>query len=375
MFLNNINVNPNFIPSIQTIDRNSSTDSEKTTNNDVYSKQLLEQYMDCLNRQNRIILHPLPVITPSGIENLNNFIQRDTNGNVVQEVKFTQEGSKIIQTITVKCYDGSTMKKIITKDGDKKTMSVEFKDKDGNSLAQESRSYERIDNDTAISVHNGKQYKISGLSGDVLTVEVDNQKHIIDIAAKIDEEIRTFKETPSVEFSDELKEQLISGFKNQPGDILLAFDENIKKLAYLDIDEEDAGYVHEDKSIMTNEKVKNCTNLHELGHGVNDIGGRNWSDDDEEYIAAREIEIQNYKKTVRWNGFDWMDKFTTSEMDIMNGSTAQEAKRYAADEEFAEIFGFFNNMEIENLNPRTTRLIQYMPKSASIAYKASKNII
>lgn len=162
--------------------------------------------------------------------------------------------------------------------------------------------------------------------------------------------------------------------KNQPGDILLAFDENIKKLAYLDIDEEDAGYVHEDKSIMTNEKVKNCTNLHELGHGVNDIGGRNWSDDDEEYIAAREIEIQNYKKTVRWNGFDWMDKFTTSEMDIMNGSTAQEAKRYAADEEFAEIFGFFNNMEIENLNPKTTRLIQYMPKSASIAYKSSKNI-
>lgn len=374
MIQNNTNVNPTYKPATQLSGKSTSNIPQETTNNTVVSGNLLEFYLNRIGKQNQIICHPLPVITPSGIEGLNNLIQKDINGNIVQEVKFTQNGSKLTQTITVKCYDGSNMKKVITLDGNKKTMDIDFKDKDGNSLVQESRIYEKTDDDTAISTVNGKQYKISGLKGDVLTVEVDGKKHIIDIAAKVDEQIRTFKETPSVKFNDEIKECLISSFKNQSGDILLAFDENIKKIAYLDIDDNDAAYNNQDESISTTEKSESSTNLHELGHGVNAQKDKKWSDSNQEYLEAREIEIKNYNNSVKWNGFDWMWKFTTGKFDIENGATVQEAKLNAADEEFAEVFGFFNNIDIQNIDPRTTRLIQYMPKSASIAYKASKNI-
>ena len=144
---------------------------------------LIKQYLDNLALQNKPQIlgdNSKPIFTPTGIGNYENMLVKDATGKVVQEVKYTKEGNKIVETVNVNSVDGSKLNKVITQDGNKKTMSINVKDKNGNDLINENRTYEKIDDDNAISTHNGQEYKISGLKGNVITVEHNGEKKVID---------------------------------------------------------------------------------------------------------------------------------------------------------------------------------------------------
>jgi len=359
------------------------------TNNQYGKDNLIGQYLDKLAQQNK----PLdadstlkPKFSPSGVDNYENMTVKDVNGNTVQEVKYSKEGSKIIENVKVNSYDGSALNKEMTKDGNKKTMTLDFKDKDGKILVQESRTYEKLDDDTAISTRNGEQYKISGLKGNLVTVEHNNEKKVIDFNKLVTSETENIDQSKTgKQITDEQKEFLISRFKDKSGDLLLTMGKEVDKLTFLDTDGYEAWYAgypgHQERYVKTCRAAKALDNIHELGHGVNEfndksLGGARWTDKNEEYQNVRNAEINNLNSTTKSKDLkDLMQKFTNCEYFVKGGlMTPEIAKLEGADEEFAETFGFMNNIDVEDVKLRTTSLVQYMPKSVAIAYNASKNI-
>ena len=365
---NNVHINQ---PPVKNIILNQ---NEKTQNS-FQSANLIDKYLANLAMQNRPVINTKPIFTPA-FDGYNNMLQKDINGNTVQEVKYSKDGNKITETNFVRCYDGSIFNKIMTRDGNKKTMEIDFKDKDGNTLIQESRTYEKIDDDTAISTHNGKEYRISGLKGNILTIEHDGQKHVVDFDKKINAETEKItEEKTGNKITPSQKEFLISRIKNRPGDLILTFDKAIDSMTYLDIADYEGFY--NNRVLKTSPKADSALELHELGHGVNDnaaAGKARWSDNNPEYILAREQEINNYNNVNKDDDMDWrMQKFTTCDYFVKDGWSKEAAKQEGADEEFAETYSYINNMDIEDVNYRTTSLIQFMPKSVAIAYNAFKN--
>ena len=371
---NNLNINQ----PIQVYNSNAKTDNE-IINNDSPKQpsNLIEKYLSNLALQNKPTVKNnvdlKPLFTPT-FDGYNNMVQKDENGNIVQEVKYSKDGNKIIQDIFVQCYDGSKFNQKKIKDGNKKTMEIDFKDKDGNSIIKESRSYEKIDDDNAISIHNGKEYKISGLKGHVITIEHDGQKNIIDFDKKVNSDTENINEEKTgKKITPEQKDFLINRIKYRSGDIILDFDKKINNLTLLDIDDYEGYYNH--GALKTCPKADYSLELHELGHGVSvRADGTKWTDDNSEYLELRENEINNFKNSVRDEDFDWrMQKFTTCDYFIKDGMSPENAKKQGANEEFAETYSLINNIDIEDISYRTTSLIQYMPKSTVVAYKTFKN--
>ena len=63
-----------------------------------------------------------------------------------------------------------------------------------------------------------------------------------------------------------------------------------------------------------------------------------------------------------------MQKFMNGEHMLSRGFSQEECKLVGANEEFAEAYGFFNNMDIENVNFKTTSLVQHMPESVRMVH-------
>ena len=315
---------------------------------------------------------------------------RDAHGNIVQEVKFFKKGNTITQTINVNSVDGSKFSKVLTQNGNKKTMDINVKDKLGNILVQENRTYERLDDDTAISTRNGVEYKISGLKGNVITVEHEGKKEVIDFNQKIFPTTEKLDQSSTGKnITDEQKEFLISRIKNRPGDLILTLANEIDKFTFMDEDGYEGWYCgyKDNRPEARNDAIRilktcraadNMLELHELGHGVNEQNNKSgncWSDLNLIYHAVREKEINDFHNNMSSNDYkSYMQKFTNGENMLGSGMTKEECKLVSANEEFAETFGFYNNMDIENVNFRTTSLIQYMPASSRMAYNASKLI-
>ena len=339
---------------------------------------LIAQYLDNLALGNKTQIQKSelcrPEYTNTGINDFENMVVRDKNDNVVQEVTFLKEGSKITQNISVKSVDGSSLQKVLTSDGNKKEMTINFIDKEGNTILKEERSYEIIDDNNAISVHNGEVYKISGLKGCVITVEHNGEKHNVDLNKFIANKTQNLNGSETGNnITDAQKEFLISRIKNRPGDIILKFADEIDSFVYLEGDGcegwyQGYGMVPPEKRQTASRTLKTCgkadgmLELHELGHAVNELNdksGQRWSDKNTEYLNARDIEIDNVLQNCTQREKHILEKFTTG--------GANFGKATGADEEFAELFGFINNMDIENVSYRTTLLIRNMPKSAMLA--------
>ena len=358
---------------------------------DGYNTNLITQHVDGFIKQNKPAQeYWRPQYSPAGFNNYDNMLVRDAQGNIVQEVKFSKKGNTITQTINVNSVDGSKFSKVLTQNGNKKTMDINVKDKLGNILVQENRTYERLDDDTAISTRNGVEYKISGLKGNVITVEHEGKKEVIDFNQKIFPTTEKLDQSSTGKnITDEQKEFLISRIKNRPGDLILTLANEIDKFTFMDEDGYEGWYCgYKDnrpeerndaiRILKTCRAADNMLELHELGHGVNEQNNKSgncWSDLNLIYRAVREKEINDFHNNMSSNDYKlYMQKFTNGENMLGSGMTKEECKLVSANEEFAETFGFYNNMDIENVNFRTTSLIQYMPASSRMAYNASKLI-
>ena len=183
----------------------------------------------------------------------------DSSGNVVQNVEFKKDGNKLTEEIFVKCVNGSTVNKTIVNEGNKKSMTLIFKNKNGEITGQENRTYEKLDDDTAISVHNGKTYKISGLSGNVITVEHNGQKKVIDLAKKVQPTVDDIRSGPTQkQITQEQTIFLINSIKKLSGDIILKFDDEIDQIVMLGNDEYEGFYNNDNgvRKLKISQQVK-----------------------------------------------------------------------------------------------------------------------
>ena len=310
----------------------------------------------------------------------------DSNGNTVQSVDYQKDGNKIIQKFFVKCVNGTTVNKEVVNDGNKKTMTLVFKNSSGKSIIEENRTYEKIDNDTEISTHNGKTYKISGLSGDVLTVEHNGQKTTINLADMIQENMESLEggqeKISDKKVNNEQKEMLKNYVKNLSGDIILKFNEEIKKLTWLD--GQDCFFNYDGSKIKMYDYFGINVFLHELGHGINCDDSKSsdkhlvrWSDD-KYYSDTRNFEIKNFKTRNKNKNAEYiMQKFMNCEYFVEDGMPSDYARKFGADEEFAELYSFINDIDISDGAPgwnRPLSVVQYLPYSTQIAYNKMKSL-
>lgn len=362
------------------VDSNIQTDTPKETTN------LIMRYLE--NQAKNNISSPYnvsnPIWTPA-FDNCENVKVLDAQGNVVQNVEFKKDGNKLTEEIFVKSINGSTVNKTIVNDGNKKSMELIFRNKKGEITGQENRTYEKLDDDRAISVHNGKTYKISGLSGDVITVEHNSQKKVIDLAKKIQPTLDTIENEPTQkQISQEQREFLINSIKKLSGDIIMKFDEEIDQMVMLDTDEYEGFYRNDNgvRKFKISQKVKDdMTVIHELGHAIDHIdsedNGNNkvlWSNN-KNFAKIREVEMNNFRNHCKNDSIKKpMEKFIFDDFVKKGFTTYEVAQKNARDEEFAEMTGFINCMDVDWINERVPCLLQFMPDSIQIVYKKNQEL-
>lgn len=347
---------------------------------------LIMQYLENQARNN--VSSPYDVSTPiwtHAFENCDNMKVLDSSGNVIQNVEFKKDGDKLTEEIFVKCVNGSTVNKTIVNDGNKKSMTLIFKNKNGEITGQENRTYEKLDDNTAISVHNGKTYKISGLSGDVITVEHDGQKKVIDLGKKIQPTLDTIENKPTnKQISLEQKEFLLNSVKKLSGDLILKFDEEIDQMVILDTDEYEGFYRNDNgiRKLKLSQKVKDdMTFCHELGHAINRIDSEGDSEnkvrisDNKNYIKTREIEMNNFRNRCKNDDIiKPMNKFIYDDFIQKGYMSYEEGQKDGQDEEFAEMTGFINCMDVDWINNRVACMLQFMPESTQMVYKKNQEL-
>ncbi|MBE7712724.1 MAG: hypothetical protein E7Z87_03175 [Cyanobacteria bacterium SIG26] len=324
-----------------------------------------------------------PIYTPA-FDDYTNIKTLDSKGNVVQNIEYKKDGNKLTQEIYVKAVNGSTIKKTIINDGNKKSMNLIILNKNGEITGEESRTYEKLDNNKAISTHNGKIYKISGLLGNVITVEYNGQKKVIDLGKKIQQTLDTVENKPTEkQISKEQTEFLLESVKKLSGDIIMKFDNEIDKLVMLDTDQYEGYYRNENgvRKLKLSQNVKDdMTFMHELGHAINCIDNKSENGDfelmsgDKDFVNTRKIELDKFKTYCKNDEVrKIMNKFTFENWAQKGFRNYAEGQKYAQDEEFAEIIGFVNSMDIDKTNERVPALLQFMPESAEMIYRQNKN--
>ncbi len=350
------------------------------------NSNLLYQYMvkqATINTASAYMLSE-PIYTPA-LEGIDNVTVRDLQGNVVQNVEFKKDGNKITEEIFVKSVNGSTVNKTIVNDGENKSMEIVFKNRDGKILGKECRSYKKIDNDNAVSTHNGKLYKITGLSGDLITVESDGKKVVIDLSQKIQDTLDNFDGSPSGKvITQEQRDFLANSVKKLSGDLILKFDEEIDKLCLLDFDDYEGFYRNDNgvRKLQLSAKVTDdMTFLHELGHAICSLDNQGYNNDarwcdNKNYRAVRAVEMQNFNNRCN-NDLTkrLMNKFMYFDYARKGYASFEDAQKDASDEEFAEITGFLNCMDVVKMNERTPALLQFMPTSTQMVYEQNRALI
>ena len=370
------NFKPVFTSQVQNsvaVDDKLQTSAQKETTN------LIMQYLE--NQVINNVSSPYNVSTPIWtyvFDNYENMKVLDAFGNVAQKVEFKKDGDKLIEEVFVRCVNGSTVNKIIINDCSKKSMKLILRNKNGEIISQENRSYEKIDNDTALSVHNGILYKISGLSTDVVTVEHNGQKKVIDLAKKIQPTLDTIEnKSTQKQISQEQKEFLINSVKKLSGDIILKFDEEIDQMVMLDTDEYEGFYANDNgvRKLKLSSSVKDdMTFIHELGHAINETD-QSYLSDNEEFVKTRIAEIDNLHNFCKNKKIiELMRKFTYDDFYQMGYDCYEEAQKVAQDEEFAEIIGFTNCMDVNWIHSRLPSLLQFMPNSTLMIYKQNQDL-
>ena len=389
--INSVSMNSNYLQYCKPVftsqaQNNVAINPNVETNTPKENTNLIMQYLE--NQARNKVSSPYSVSTPvwtHAFGNCDNMKVFDAQGNVVQNVEFKKDDNKLTEEIFVKCVNGSTVNKTIVNDGNKKSMTLIFKNKNGEITGQENRTYEKLNDDTAISVHNGKIYKISGLLGDVITVEHDGQKKVIDLSKKIQPTLDTIENEPTQKLiSQEQREFLLNSVKKLSGDIILKFDEEIDQMVMLDTDEYEGFYRNDNgvRKFKLSQKVKDdMTFVHELGHAINRIDSEGDNEnqvrisDNKDYVRAREIEMNNFRNRCKNDDIiKPMNKFIYDDFIKKGYMSYEEGQKDGQDEEFAEMTGFINCMDVDWINNRVTCMLQFMPDSTQMVYKKNQEL-
>ncbi|MCR5265289.1 MAG: hypothetical protein K6E29_01680 [Cyanobacteria bacterium RUI128] len=297
--------------------------------------------------------------TPSGVGDFENYKEIDSNGNVISSVEYFDNGTEITQVINTKSYDGSTIEKVTTNGNGVNKMTLAIKDENGNILLNKEKSHARYGNDMALTVVNGEEYKTTGLSGDIITIEHNGQVTTIDLNKLVSSDTKVLPEDKVADWTTkkdgltpEDKEKLLKQIKDMPADDLLKVNKIINSIHRL---EERSGYESfysnndEGQLLLFGRKIGNSTALHELGHAVNNADGKTNRSDLQHYIDIRKIEEENFLKrcNTKDEADEWCkDKFTDVDNLIKFGMTKEDAISVLRDETFAEAYSILNNPTI-----------------------------
>ena len=381
----NIKNNYSRIPNIQFTSQGGVAKSPEMSISQNENTNLVICYLESQARNNvssaYSVSNPIYTLAFDDIENLKIV---DLQGNIVQNVEFKKEGNKLTENIFVKSVNGSTLHKTIVNDVNTKSMEIVLKNKNGEIIGQEVRSYKKLDNDNAISTHNGKTYNISGLSTNVITVEHNGQKTIIDLNSKIQDTMDNFDGSPTNTNIDVAQREFLANIlKKLSGDLILKFNEEIDKLVLLDFDEYEGFYRNDNgvrKLQLSSKVTDDMTFLHELGHAINALDNQGYNNDNrwcdnKNYRSMRSVEMENLRNRCS-NSLTKkiLNKFTNFDFERKGYSSFESAQKDASDEQFAELIGFFNCMDICKMNERTLALLQFMPASTQMVYDVNAKL-
>jgi len=346
------------------------------------SSGLVEKYLAQHGLNNQVFLSTADsTSTPSGIKNYNNYVETDCSGNELVSVKYSQNGNDITQTLKTISPDGTMLEKITMNGENEKTSHLSIKDKSGNILLEKSKSYEKLDDNCARSIVNGEVYNISGLSGDVLSVEHNGEVTKLDLKKMTEESVEkiTLTEDEQESFdgrkepiTDKERGILYSKIKSMGGDDLVRMSKSIDKIEYLDAPDGCMESFYNNRSLIYSKDSNPLVVLHELGHGIN-----NNTENPEETILSdnshlkniRDYEIRNFKKNKIKRDEFFDNKFTNTAplINSKQSDSDEFAQSRLRDELFAESYAVLNSTDIENydefIGPRTLSLIKYCPRT------------
>lgn len=346
------------------------------------SANLIEQYLNNLSGTNSInIAKNNEKITPSGVDNYNNYTEFDDFGNEIINVSYSKENNSTVQNVKIKSPSGITTERITKNSEDTKSLNLVIKDKNGNILLNREKSYKKIDNDKAQTIVNGDVYNISGLNSNVITVEhngetvvLDLNKMLIDNVADEDPDSNSL---PKRKITDEEKEKLFDKIKALNGDDLYRLSKSVEKIQYFS--GMDSFFNHRNKALLLQTKDifgLDITN-HELGHAYNHV---NENPDNKgsmlsnrkrfEEIRQQATTLYLNNKTSTANDARFYGKFLDTKycMERGNYETIEATNRNLQDEMFAESYNLLNTTNIINFDEgigcpgRMLSMMKYMPE-------------
>lgn len=365
-------------------------------------------YYNYPQADNQIYYQPLPnnptslgenvvVRTPSVFEDYENYCELDSTGKEIASIKYSKDGNAIVQTIKTTSPDGTTLEKTLKNSNGYKTLNVEIKDKDGNILLSKNKSHKKIDDDRAQTIVNGDTYNVSGLSGDVLTVEHNGEIIQLDLNKMLNPDVKSVQQNISPENSpvrdtkitEEEKEKLFNRIKSLNGDDLYRLSKSVDTLQYLDEKSIESFYSDKWKTLLLSPKDWDGSHMvakHELGHAINHSGINRGSDyllsDSESFINIRAYEKQNFEQTPSKSAMDkfFKSKFLYQNPDFEWLDSNHDPDRVEAtlrDETFAECYNNLNTMDMihyddEVLPMRTLSVFKYMPRTMAETERLSQ---
>ena len=347
------------------------------------SNNLIEQYLTQTGLNTVPFAKTVNTIsTPSGIGNYNNRKEIDVLGREILSINYTQSGSAITQNLKTTSPDGTTVEKVTTNDNNLKKTNLVIKDKSGKILVNKEKSYEKLNDDCAKTVVNGETYNISGLSGNVISVEHNGETKTLDLLKMTDDKVEKMSITKNGEnedesfenrtekISDKERETLYSKIKSLGGDDLMRLADSVNEIAFLDTPDGCMESFYNKRALIYSKEVGPHVILHELGHAVNHkISDEELLSSNSHFKNIREYEINNFKKNKTNSDTYFYNKFTNADNLVQRNlePDMDSAESRLRDETFAEGYVMLNSTDIldfdKNIQQRVLSLTKYCPKT------------
>lgn len=320
---------------------------------------------------------------PSGIDDYNNYIEVDKSGNEITSVKYMKDGASIIQKIKTKSPDGTMLEKTLENSPSFKKSNIIITDKNGKQLLSKEKTYQKINDNNAQTIVDGEIYNISGLQGNIITVENNGKIVQLDLNKMLNRDVKILKPKVSpngfpireTKITEQEKENLFNRIKSLSGDDLFRLSKSVEHIQFLDEKSHEAFFVEDGKTLLLSPKDwenSHTVTIHELGHAINHYKTKNLLSDDKSYTSIREYEKQNFKQNTNMTKGDkfFYHKFMFGNPDFYWKDTVVSADedKHLRDESFAECYNNLNTMDIlhyddDVLPLRTLSLFKYLPKT------------
>ena len=329
---------------------------------------------------------------PSGVGDYENYLEYDKFGQEVASVTYEKDGVALVQKIKTKSPDNTTLEKTLINSPNFKNSNIVIKDNNGNILLSKQKSVTKFDNDKEQTIVNGKVFNVSGMQGDVLTIEHNGTVTTLDLNKMLNSDVKLLEQRTSSEnlpirdtkITNEEKEKLFNRIKSLSGDDLFRLSQSVEHLQYLDDKSIEAFFVENGNTLLLSPKDWENSHIitsHELGHAIYNQKFRTKKLDESSFKNIRNYEKQNFEQhTNHTRGENLLgSKFLFGNPD-MNWTDAQEVAdddQYLRDETFAESYNNLNNMDIlhqddEVMPSRTLALFRYLPKTMVEVEKLSQ---